>query len=177
VDGDGIGYRTLPGTNHPLAAYFTRGTGHNPMAAYSERSDDWLENMQRLRRKMETARALLAREIPPIVDSQPNKEIGIVTFGTNEPAVAEARDYLASRGIETNYLRVRALPFSEAVTEFILQHKRVYVVENNFDGQLHQLISLEHQQNLEHVISLALGDGLPMTAHWVVEQIAAREGK
>jgi 2-oxoglutarate ferredoxin oxidoreductase subunit alpha len=177
VDGDGVGYRTLPGTDHPLAAYFTRGTGHNPMAVYSERSDDWLENMQRLRRKTETARAMLAAEIPPVMHINPNNEVGIITFGTNEPAIDEARDYLASRGIHTNYLRVRALPLPEAVTEFIRMHRRVYVVENNFDGQLFQLISLEHQQSLEHVASLALGDGLPMTAHWVVEQIAAREGK
>jgi 2-oxoglutarate ferredoxin oxidoreductase subunit alpha len=177
VDGDGVGYRTLPGTDHPLAAYFTRGTGHNPMAVYSERSDDWLENMQRLHRKTETARAMLAAEIPPIVHINPNNEVGIITFGTNEPAIDEARDYLASRGIQTNYLRVRALPLPEAVTEFIQSHRRVYVVENNFDGQLFQLISLEHQQSLEHVVSLALGDGLPMTAHWVVEQIVAREGK
>lgn len=177
VDGDGVGYRTLPGTDHPLAAYFTRGTGHNPMAVYSERSDDWLENMQRLHRKTETARAMLAAEIPPIVRINPSNEVGIITFGTNEPAIDEARDYLASRGIQTNYLRVRALPLPGAVTEFIRSHRRVYVVENNFDGQLFQLISLEHQQSLEHVVSLALGDGLPMTAHWVVEQIVAREGK
>lgn len=177
VDGDGVGYRTLPGTDHPMAAYFTRGTGHNPMATYSERSDDWIENMQRLHRKIETARALLEKEIPPVVDVSAEAEVGIITFGTNEPAIDEARDYLASRGIQTDYLRVRALPLPSAVTKFIQSHQRVYVVENNFDGQLYQIISLEHKQSLEHVTSLALGDGLPMTAHWVVEQIVAREGK
>jgi 2-oxoglutarate ferredoxin oxidoreductase subunit alpha len=177
VDGDGVTYRTLPGTNHPMAAYFTRGTGHNPMAVYSERSDDWVVNMQRLRLKLATSRQLLADEIPPIVDIEANKKIGILTFGTNEPAIAEARDYLAAKGIETNYMRVRALPLAASVTHFIESHERVYVIENNFDGQLHQLISLEHQQDIRHVVSLPLGDGLPMTAHWVVDQISAKEGK
>jgi 2-oxoglutarate ferredoxin oxidoreductase subunit alpha len=175
VDGDGIGYRTVPGTNHPMAAYFTRGTGHNPMAVYSERSDDWVENMQRLRKKLETGRRLLHEEVAPVVDYAPDRRVGIISFGTNDPAIAEARDYLNARGIHTNYLRVRALPLSPRVTEFIEQHDRVYVIENNFDGQLFQIISLEHQQDLRHVKSLALGDGLPMTAHWVVDQISAQE--
>lgn len=177
VDGDGVTYRTLPGTNHPMAAYFTRGTGHNAAAVYSERSDDWVENMHRLRHKLATGRQLLATEIPPIVDIDASKKIGILTFGTNEPAIAEARDYLAARGIETNYMRVRALPLAASVTDFILEHEHVYIIENNFDGQLFQLISLEHQQDLRHLVSLALGDGLPMTAHWVLEQISTREGK
>lgn len=175
VDGDGIGYRTVPGTNHPMAAYFTRGTGHNPMAVYSERSDDWVENMQRLRKKLETGRRLLHEEVAPVVDYAADRRVGIISFGTNDPAIAEARDYLNARGIHTNYLRVRALPLSPRVTEFIEQHDRVYVIENNFDGQLFQIILLEHQQDLRHVKSLALGDGLPMTAHWVVDQIIAQE--
>ncbi|MCU0511395.1 MAG: 2-oxoacid:acceptor oxidoreductase family protein, partial [Anaerolineae bacterium] len=116
VDGDGVGYRTLPGTNHPMAAYFARGTGHDAMATYSERSDDWVKNMARLRHKLETARGLLAEKVPPVIDLDPTKTIGIITFGTNEPAIAEARDVLARQGIATNYLRVRALPLAAAVT-------------------------------------------------------------
>lgn len=175
VDGDGLTYRTLPGTDHPMAAYFTRGTGHNAMAVYSERSDDWVQNMERLRHKFATARQLLEKELAPITDIDLSRTVGIITYGTNEPAVAEARDYLAARGIHTNYMRVRALPLPAALTDFISRHERVYVIENNFDGQLFQLISLEHQQDLRHVVSLPLGDGLPMTAHWVVDNISARE--
>lgn len=168
VDGDGVGYRTLPGTNHPLAAYFTRGTGHNPMATYSERSDDWLVNMTRLRHKMETAKAILPQ---PIIENDPSKKVGFITFGTNEPAIQEARDMLKEQGVESNYLRVRALPMTHHIMDFVRQHERVYVVENNFDGQLFQIISLETQENITHVKSLALGDGLPMTAHWIVDKV------
>ena len=169
VDGDGIPYRTLPGTDHPQAAYFARGTGHNAMATYSERSDDWLENMHRLRKKLKTAQSFLPT---PIKDVDPANRIGIITFGTNEPAIQEARDMLKAHGIDTNYLRVRALPLHADVTAFIEAHERVYVIENNFDGQLFQIISLEHQQDLRHVRSVALGDGLPMTAHWVFNKLS-----
>ena len=173
VDDDGVGYRTIPGTPHPFAAYFTRGTGHNEMAVYSERSDDWVENMHRLRKKMDTARAMLPQ---PIVDSQDNAEIGILTFGTNEAAIQEARDWLNADGIKTSYMRVLALPLSEKVNEFIAEHKRVYVVENNFDGQLNQLIRVEHPEDITHVRSLALGDGLPMTPSWIYDSIKEEEG-
>lgn len=174
VDGDGVGYRTLPGTDHPMAAYFARGTGHDEYAVYSERSDVWLKNMARLKHKLESAR----HELPaPILDIDPAKKVGIITFGTNHPAITEARDRLSEQGIETNYLRVRALPMADSVTEFINNHDRVYVVENNFDGQLHQIISMEHAQDITHVVSLALGDGLPMTARWIVDQITTKEAK
>lgn len=175
VDGDGIGYRTLPGTDHPMAAYFTRGTGHNEMAVYSERSDVWVENMRRLRRKMETARRLLEKDIPPIVDYNANHKIGIITFGTNEPAIIEARDRLKNEGIETNYLRVRTLPLADSVTDFIHNHDRVYVIENNFDGQLNQILHIYHAKDISHLTSLALGDGLPMTAKWIVDRILEME--
>lgn len=174
VDGDGVGYRTIPGTDHPRAAYFARGTGHNEMATYSERTDDWVKNLHRLRRKMETARQMLPKDI---VDYDESKSIGIMTFGTNEPAVAEARDWLKKHGVETNYLRVRALPFQDTVMEFINNHDRVYIVENDFDGQLYQIICMETAQDLTHVKSLPLGDGLPMTARWIVENVLEQENK
>lgn len=172
VDGDGIGYRTIPGTDHPMAAYFARGTGHTEMAVYSERSEDWMQNMARLKRKQETARKVLPA---PIVDFDETKRIGIITFGTNEPAIMEARDRLSAAGIQTNYLRVRALPLAERVSEFIAQHDRVYVIENNYDGQLNQIIRMEHPEDIRHVISLPLGDGLPMTAGWVANKIMEQE--
>jgi len=168
VDGDGVGYRTLPGTNHPNGAYFVRGTGHNAMAVYSERSDDWVENMTRLRKKFDSARHIVPQ---PIVDYTEGKKVGIITFGTNEPAIQEARDCLAEDGIATNYMRVRALPMPESVREFVLKHEHVYVIENDFDGQLHQLINMEISEDTRHMKALALGDSLPMTPEWVVEQI------
>ena len=173
VDGDGIAYRTLPGTDHRFAAYFTRGTGHDEMAVYSERSDDWVENMTRLRLKMDTAREMLPQ---PIIDDSSDADIGIITFGTNEDAIREARDWLANDGIKTNYLRVLALPLASAVTDFIDAHKSIFVVENNFDGQLTQLIRLEHPENISHVRSLALGDGLPMTPDWIYDSLKEQEG-
>jgi len=173
VDGDGIAYRTLPGTDHKFAAYFTRGTGHDEMAVYSERSDDWVENMTRLRLKMDTAREMLPQ---PIIDDSSDADIGIITFGTNEDAIREARDWLANDGIKTNYLRVLALPLASAVTDFIDAHKSIFVVENNFDGQLTQLIRLEHPENISHVRSLALGDGLPMTPDWIYDSLKEQEG-
>ena len=171
-DKDGIGYRTVPGTDHPRAAYFTRGTGHNDRAVYSERSDDWLQNMDRLRRKFETARTLVPK---PEIEYDPAKEIGVISFGSNDPAIREAQDRLAADGIHTNYLRIRALPLASEVQEFIQKHERIYVVENNFDGQMAQLLHMDMPEDTTHVRSLALGDGLPMTPKWVHEQILQRE--
>jgi 2-oxoglutarate ferredoxin oxidoreductase subunit alpha len=173
VDGDGIAYRTLPGTDHRFAAYFARGTGHDEMAVYSERSDDWVENMTRLRLKLDTARGMLPQ---PIIDDGSNADIGIITFGTNEDAIREARDWLANDGIKTNYLRALALPLASSVSDFIDAHKSVFVIENNFDGQLTQLIRLEHPENISHVRPLALGDGLPMTPDWIYESLKEQEG-
>jgi 2-oxoglutarate ferredoxin oxidoreductase subunit alpha len=173
-DGDGIGYRTVPGTDHPRAAYFTRGTGHNERAQYSERSEDWVNNLGRIHRKIDGARAGLPQ---PIVDYDKKKKIGILSYGSNDPAIQEARDTLAAQGIKTNYMRVRALPLSSSVMDFVRKHDRVYLVENNFDGQMAQLIRLETSEDTSRLISLPLGDGLPMTAAWVVEKISKNEGK
>lgn len=173
VDGDGIGYRTIPGTDHPMAAYFTRGTGHDEMAVYSEDSETWLHNMARIKRKEETGRKLLPQ---PIEDYDSGKSIGLISFGTNEPAIVEARDWLASEGVETNYLRVRSLPLAESVLEFVKKHDRIYVIENNFDGQLNQIMRIEYAEHMANVKSLALGDGLPMAARWIVNSILEHEG-
>jgi len=173
-DQDGVTYRTVPGTDHPRSAYFSRGTGHNDKATYSERSDDWVQNMERLRRKFETARA----KVPAaVIDYDANKKIGIISFGSNDPAIKEAQNALANQGIETNYLRVRALPLKEEVLEFVRSHDRIYVVENNFDGQLFQLLRMEIAQDTTHMVSLALGDGLPMTPRWVYNNIMQEEQK
>ncbi len=172
VDGDGIPYRTLPGTDHPAAAYFTRGSGHNENAGYTERPDDWLKNMDRLTRKHETAR----KHVPgPVVD-QRDSTIGIIAYGTADPAVQEARDRLRNRlNIETSYLRVRALPLGQAVADFIAAHDRVYVVELNTDGQMHKLLQLHTPEHATKLISIAYSDGLPLTARYVAERIYEME--
>jgi 2-oxoglutarate ferredoxin oxidoreductase subunit alpha len=173
-DGDGIPYRTLPGTDHPRAAYFTRGTGHNDRDTYSERSDDWVQNMTRLRQKFESARTIVPQ---PVVDYDENVQIGIISYGSNDSAIQEARHRLAGDDLETNYLRIRALPLQQEVFEFVNNHDRVYIVENNFDGQMHGILRMEIAGDSRHMISLALGDTLPMTARWIHTNILEQEQK
>jgi 2-oxoglutarate/2-oxoacid ferredoxin oxidoreductase subunit alpha len=173
-DGDGVGYRTIPGTDHPRAAYFTRGTGHNEKAGYSERSEDWVANLGRVHRKIMGSRTALPQ---PVVDHNKKNKIGIISYGSNDPAIVEGRDLLAKAGIKTNYMRVRALPLADSVQEFVQSHERVYVIENNFDGQMAQIIRMETNKSTEHMVALPLGDGLPMTAEWVYEKISKHEGK
>ncbi len=172
VDGDGIGWRTLPGTNHPRAAYFTRGTGHNEAAGYSERPEDWQSNLERLVRKHDTARGLVPQ---PVIDANGEAEIGLISYGTNDPAVAEARDRLAKAGVKTSYLRLRALPLESTLVEFIKKHPRVYVIENNLDGQMHSLIQLHAPEFATRVVSIAKCDGLPLSARWITEAILEQE--
>lgn len=172
IDGDGVAYRTLPGNKHPLSAYFARGTGHNERAVYSERADDWVANMQRIKRKFETARTLVPQ---PVVDEVAGARIGIIAYGTTEPAIEEARDRLAAEGIETSFLRLRALPVSASVREFVEAHDRVYVVELNRDGQMHEILRLEMPDLATNLIALAFLDGMPLTARWVVDHLLEKE--
>ncbi|HZX43113.1 MAG TPA: 2-oxoacid:acceptor oxidoreductase subunit alpha, partial [Myxococcaceae bacterium] len=175
VDGDGIGYRTLPGTDHPAAAYFTRGTGHNEKAQYSERPDDWVNNLDRLERKMDTAR----RELPPPILDGTGAEVGIIGYGSSHHALVESRDQLAKeKGLRTDYLRLLAYPFSPEVQAFIERHPRVYVVEQNRDGQLASLLKLELPAELTtRLRPVAHIPGLPLDARSVTDEIAAREGR
>ncbi len=172
VDNDGIGYRTLPGTDNPLAAYFTRGTGHNDNALYSERPDDWENNLKRLRVKHDTARKIVPQPVDDIADGA---EIGIIAYGSSNPGVIEARDILAHEGIKTSYERLRALPLGDATQEFLAKHDRVYVVENNFDGQMAELVRLEFPEFATRITSLAHCDGLPLTARWIAQHILEQE--
>jgi len=172
VDGDGIGWRTLPGNDSPFAAYFTRGSGHNERAMLSERADDWENNMDRLARKFETARRLMP---PPVVDLVEGAEIGIIGFGSTDPAIQEGRALLEAKGIHTSYLRLRALPMNDDVTMFLAAHKRIYVVELNSDAQLCQLVRLHSPKDAEKVYPANHNDGLPLTAHWVSEEILYQE--
>jgi 2-oxoglutarate ferredoxin oxidoreductase subunit alpha len=173
VDGDGITYRTLPGTNHPLAAYFTRGTGHTEHAIYSERPDDWDINFDRILRKLETAREMLPH---PIISRTDDARIGLIAYGSTDSAIQEARDRLRTENISTDYLRVRSVPFAPQVESFIKEHDVVYVLEMNTDGQMHKLLQLEVPDQATKLISLAHNNGLPLSARWVVEAILDHEG-
>jgi 2-oxoglutarate ferredoxin oxidoreductase subunit alpha len=171
VDGDGIPYRTLPGTPHPLAAYFTRGSGHNEQAQYSERADDWERNMARLARKFETARDLVPA---PAIDHHPSAKVGIIAYGTTRYAIEEARDRLA-RQLPTSFLRLRALPINQQVRDFVAAHERVYVIELNRDGQVHGILQTEMPTFAGRIHSIAHLDGLPLTARWVQERLLQAE--
>ena len=175
VDGDGIGYRTLPGTDHPAAAYFTRGSGHSEHAQYSERPDDFERNMERLNRKFETARAFVPR---PEVSTGKSK-IGIIAYGTSHWAILESRDQLRKEyNIETDYLRLKAYPFTREVHDFVKQHDRVYVVEQNRDAQMLSLLKLDVEPALVvRLRSIAHIHGLPLDARSVTDELVSMEGK
>jgi 2-oxoglutarate ferredoxin oxidoreductase subunit alpha len=176
VDGDGIGWRTLPGTDHPKAAYFTRGTGHDDTSAYSESAVVFEANMERLARKLETARSLVPA---PERTGKGGARVGIVAYGSSAPAIAEARVQLAKeRGLETDVLRVRAYPFSRDVHAFVEQHDRVYVVEQNRDGQLAALLKLDLAPELvPRLRSIAHVHGLPLDARSVSDEIHTLEAR
>jgi 2-oxoglutarate ferredoxin oxidoreductase subunit alpha len=175
VDGDGIPYRTLPGTDHPGAAYFTRGSGHNEKALYSERPEDYENNMLRLARKFETAKTLVPK---PKLEGSGNEKIGIIAFGTSHWAVIESRDQLFRENqIATDYLRVRAFPFTQDVHDFVAQHDRIYVVEQNRDAQMLSLlkIDLDPVQTVK-LRSILHFNGLPIDARSVTYAVANQEG-
>jgi 2-oxoglutarate ferredoxin oxidoreductase subunit alpha len=178
VDGDGIGYRTLPGTEHPAAAYFTRGTGHNEKSGYSERPDDFEKNMERINKKFETARSFVPR--PELMSNGKGKsKIGIIAYGTSHWAIIEARDQLRDEyNLEADYLRLKAYPFSREVHEFIEQHDRVYVIEQNRDAQMLSLIKLDIKPELvTRLRSIAHIHGLPLDARSVTDELTSMEGK
>jgi 2-oxoglutarate ferredoxin oxidoreductase subunit alpha len=173
VDGDGVPYRTLPGTDHPLAAYFTRGTGHDDRAVYSERPEHYVENARRLRRKLDTARGLVPQ---PIVDEVEGAAFGLIAYGTADPAVVEGRDRLREQhGIEFDYLRIRALPPGDVTRDFIDRHERVYVFENNTDGQMAKILQMEFPDLAPKILPLAHLDGLPLSAGRLTEMVLDKE--
>lgn len=174
VDGDGIPYRTLPGNRHSRAAYFARGTGHDPNARYTEDSREWHDLLDRLARKFETARRYMPK---PVVEKSPGAKIAILSYGSTEPAVDEARYLLAQQGIPVDFMRLRAVPFTSEVGEFINAYDRVYVVEMNRDGQMHKLLTLDYPDQASRLKSIAYTDGLPLTARFVCEAILSQEAK
>jgi 2-oxoglutarate ferredoxin oxidoreductase subunit alpha len=172
VDGDGIAYRTAPGNKHPQSAWFARGTGHNEDAKYSEKSEDWVGNLDRLKRKFETAKKYVPE---PVLVTMSGAEVGIISYGSTDEAVLEARDALAKDGLKTDYLRLRAVPFTDSVREFAAKYKKVYVVEMNRDGQMHKLLQLEYPEMATKLHSLTNYDGLPLSARWVIDAVQGKE--
>jgi 2-oxoglutarate ferredoxin oxidoreductase subunit alpha len=176
VDGDGIGWRTLPGTDHPKAAYFTRGTGHDESAAYSESPVVFERNMERLARKLETARSLVPA---PERHGSGSAKVGILAYGSSHHAIVETRVQLQrERGIETDYLRVRGYPFAREVHAFVERHERVYVVEQNRDAQLAALLQLDLAPELApRLRRVAHVHGLPLDARSVTDEILTLEAR
>jgi 2-oxoglutarate ferredoxin oxidoreductase subunit alpha len=171
-DGDGIPYRTIPGNKHPLSSYFTRGTGHDDHAKYTEEADAFLKNMDRLKRKNETAKNYVPA---PILHEMEGATVGILGYGSTEAAILEARYQLdTEHGIKTDFLRVRAVPFTKEVDDFLAKYDQVFVVEMNRDGQMNQILLTEYPQYAVNFKSVAFGDGMPASAKWVREGILAK---
>ncbi|MEE2962945.1 MAG: 2-oxoacid:acceptor oxidoreductase subunit alpha [Acidobacteriota bacterium] len=173
VDGDGIPYRSIPGTDMP--AYFCRGSGHNEWGQYSERTDDYQKNVDRLTRKFETARNWMPA---PIVEINRKARIGIIAYGTTHWAIIESRDQLAAEAdLQTSYYRLRAYPFRSALASFIERHDRVYVVEQNRDAQMSTLMRLDLRAELAGRLRSVLHyAGLPIDARSITEDVLIQEG-
>lgn len=172
LDGDGVPYRTVMGNRHERAPYFARGTGHDEFGNYSEDPDVWRRILDRLKLKFENARERLPK---PAVRKFEGAKIGLIAMGSTEHAVIEAQDKLLQVGIPADFMRIRALPFSIEVEEFVRGHDRNYVLELNRDGQLHQILTLDYCDMTHRLISLSYIDGLPMTAGYVIESVVEKE--
>ncbi len=174
VDGDAIPWRTLPGTDHPQAAYFTRGSGHNEKGLYTEKPDDYQNLMERLARKFETARTLVPK---PVIVQNGKSKIGLIAFGTSDFAVLESRDQLKKEyGLETDYLRIRAYPFTSEVHDFITSHERIYVIEQNRDAQMLSLLKLDlPAAETTRLRSIRHFNGLPIDARSVTSALVLEE--
>jgi 2-oxoglutarate ferredoxin oxidoreductase subunit alpha len=173
ADGDGVTYRTIPGTDHPAAGYFTRGSGHDENARYTESAEAYERNMDRLLRKFETARHALPA---PVIDEIAKSPIGLIAFGSTDSAVIESREALAAAGRPVDYLRLRALPISDDVAAFVDRHERVYVIEQNRDGQIYDLIRLALPPDLvKRLRSIRHYDGQPIPADAITEPLAESE--
>jgi 2-oxoglutarate ferredoxin oxidoreductase subunit alpha len=174
VDGDGIGYRTVPGTESKYAAYFTRGSGHNKYAQYTERGDEWEGNLERLHRKHEYARTIVPK---PMIDEVPGASVGIIAYGSTDQSMPETRHFLAEKGIKTSYMRIRALPTTAEVRDFIQRYPRLYVVENNYDGQMRTILQSDVPERAKDLVQISKCDGLPLTSEWIATSIFTKESK
>jgi 2-oxoglutarate/2-oxoacid ferredoxin oxidoreductase subunit alpha len=174
VDGDGIGYRTLPGTDHPQAAFFTRGSGHNDRALYTERPDEYQHQMERLTRKFDTARTMVPG---PVTVANGTSKVGLIAYGTSDFAVVESREQLkAEYQVETDYLRIRAYPFTREIHDFVATHERVYVIEQNRDAQMLSLLKLDlPAEDATKLRSVRHYNGLPIDARSVTDELVMQE--
>jgi 2-oxoglutarate ferredoxin oxidoreductase subunit alpha len=172
VDGAGIAYRTYPGTHPTRGAYFTRGSTKDRYARYSEAGPDYVENMQRLLRKFETAKQLVPQ---PVVKSARHKtKVGALYYGSTAPSMVEALDALDEQGVMIDTMRLRAFPFSETVADFIAEHEQVFVVEQNRDAQLRSLLVNELNVDPAKLMPILHYDGTPITARFIIKEIAER---
>lgn len=174
IDGDGIPYRTIPGNRHPKSAYFARGTGHTEAARYSEDPEIWERGMERLKKKIDGNKHLYPK---PVIQRMEGAKFGIVGYGSTDPAICEARDMLAEKGIPTDYLRIRSIPFHEEVCDFIHDHDKIYVVEMNRDGQMRQLLSIDYSDCGGKLVQVSHLDGMPLSATWIRNAILEKEEK
>jgi len=175
VDGDAIGWRTLPGTRHPKAAYFTRGSGHNDAAGYTEKPDEYIEVMERLSRKFENARKLVPG---PITVKDGTSKIGVLAYGSTDFALTESLDQIKKQyGQSVDYMRIRAYPFAHEIHDFVASHDRVYVVEQDRDAQLASLLKLDlPADQVVKLRSILHYNGLPLDAETITEEFATKEG-
>jgi 2-oxoglutarate/2-oxoacid ferredoxin oxidoreductase subunit alpha len=175
VDGDGIGWRTLPGTMHPKAAYFTRGSGHNDAAGYTEKPDEYQAVMDRLSRKFEGARKLVPA---PVAVKNGTSRVGFLAFGSTDFALRESLDQIKKEyGKDVDYMRIRAYPFAHEIHDFVASHDRVYVVEQNRDAQLESLLKLDlPADQVVKLRSILHYNGLPIDARTITEEFATKEG-
>jgi len=172
LDGDNIPYRTVPGNQHPKSAYYARGTGHDDFANYSEKPEEWEKNLDRINRKIESSRAILPK---PEITTRSGAKSGVIAFGSTDSAVREACDSLQDEGLILDYMRVRALPVASEVLDFIRAYERIYVVENNRDGQMHSILSLEIPDRATTLVSLSHIDGMPLSADWIKAAVMEEE--
>jgi 2-oxoglutarate ferredoxin oxidoreductase subunit alpha len=171
VDGDGVPWRTLPGTHPTKGSYFTRGTTRDPYARYSERGPDYVYNMERLLRKFETAAGLVPQPVVRRADAE--TPLGVIYFGSTSPSMQEALEVLAAEGIHLDAMRLRAFPFPASVAEFIEKHERVFVVEQNRDAQMRSLLVNELDIAPQKLVKVLHYDGTPITARFILQAITA----
>ena len=172
VDGDGIPYRTVAGNRRQGSSYFARGTGHDAFARYSEDPTIWKDGMDRLHVKFKTAKQYVPDSF---ADNVEGATVGIIAYGSVDPAIVEARDLLAAEGLKTNYLRLRALPFTDTVRNFVKENDVIFVVEMSHDGQLTEILRAEMPEYGTKFVSSTLNNGLPLTAEWIRDDILAKK--
>jgi 2-oxoglutarate ferredoxin oxidoreductase subunit alpha len=175
VDGDAIGWRTLPGTQHPKAAYFTRGSGHNDAAGYTEKPDEYQAVMDRLTRKFENARKLVPA---PVAVKNGTSKVGFLAYGTTDFALRESLDQIEKEHkLSVDYMRIRAYPFAHEIHDFVASHERVYIVEQDRDAQLASLLKLDlPADQVVKLRSILHYNGLPVDARSITEEFVTKEG-